>query len=162
ADDVRGHRIAHPKPQRRALLSAAASGRSPARQSGRELCALRRRRRHLRAHRRLPGRLESAGGGASEPARRAGIERRAFGGPTLSGAQLSALNAMGVNGLRALAGAVVLWGARTLAGDDVADPFKFVPLRRLDLFIEDSITRGLQGATFEPNGPSLWERIRAS
>src|SRR5262249_56228963 len=32
----------------------------------------------------------------------------------------------------------------------------------LDLFIEDSITRGLQGATFEPNGPSLWERIRAS
>src|SRR5215831_9088791 len=44
----------------------------------------------------------------------------------LSDAQLSALNAMGVNGLRALAGAVVLWGARTLAGDDVADPFKFV------------------------------------
>jgi len=81
---------------------------------------------------------------------------------TLSDAQLSALNAMGVNGLRALSGAVVLWGARTLAGDDVADPFKFVPLRRLDLFIEDSITRGLQGATFEPNGPSLWERIRAS
>jgi len=64
---------------------------------------------------------------------------------TLSDAQLSALNAMGVNGLRALSGAVVLWGARTLAGDDVADPFKFVPLRRLDLFIEDSITRGLQG-----------------
>src|SRR5215813_1613469 len=59
----------------------------------------------------------------------------------LSDAQLSALNAMGVNGLRALSGAVVLWGARTLAGDDVADPFKFVPLRRLDLFIEDSITR---------------------
>src|SRR5215831_15305104 len=80
----------------------------------------------------------------------------------LSDAQLSALNAMGVNGLRALSGAVVLWGARTLAGDDVADPFKFVPLRRLELFIEDSITRGLQGATFEPNGPSLWERIRAS
>src|SRR5262249_8803143 len=79
---------------------------------------------------------------------------------TLSDAQLSALNAMGVNGLRALSGAVVLWGARTLAGDDVADPFKFVPLRRLDLFIEDSITRGLQGATFEPNGPARGERIR--
>jgi uncharacterized protein len=80
----------------------------------------------------------------------------------LSDAQLSALNAMGVNGLRVLSGAVVLWGARTLAGDDVADPFKFVPLRRLDLFIEASITRGLQWATFEPNGPSLWERIRTS
>jgi uncharacterized protein len=80
----------------------------------------------------------------------------------LSDAQLSALNAMGVNGLRVLSGAVVLWGARTLAGDDVADPFKFVPLRRLDLFIEESITRGLQGTVFEPNGPSLWERIRTS
>src|SRR6516165_2003876 len=72
---------------------------------------------------------------------------------TLSDAQLSALNAMGVNGLRALSGAVVLWGARTLAGDDVADPFKFVPLRRLDLFIEDSITRGLQGATLRAERP---------
>ena len=80
----------------------------------------------------------------------------------LSDAQLSALNATGVNGLRVLSGAVVLWGARTLAGDDVADPFKFVPLRRLDLFIEESITRGLQGTVFEPNGPSLWERIRTS
>jgi phage tail-like protein len=80
----------------------------------------------------------------------------------LSDAQLSALNAMGVNGLRALSGAIVLWGARTLAWADVADPFKFVPLRRLDLFIDDSITHGLQWAVFEPNGPSLWERIRAS
>jgi len=80
----------------------------------------------------------------------------------LSDAQLSALNAMGVNGLRVLSGAVVLWGARTLAGDDVADPFKFVPLRRLELFIEESITRGLQWANFEPNGPSLWERIGTS
>src|SRR5262249_45238667 len=80
----------------------------------------------------------------------------------LSDAQLSALHAMGVNGLRALSGAIVLWGARTLAGNDVADPFQFVPLRRLELFIEDSITRGLQSAVFEPNGPSLWEHIRAS
>ena len=79
----------------------------------------------------------------------------------LSDAQLSALNAMGVNGLRVLSGAVVLWGARTLAGD-VADPFKFVPVRRLDLFIESSITRGLQWGVFEPNGPSLWERVRTS
>ena len=79
ADHVRGRRLAHPKPQRRALLSAAASGRSLARQSDRELCALRRRRRHLRAHRRLPGRVESSGGGAGERARRSGIERHAFG-----------------------------------------------------------------------------------
>jgi len=96
----------------------------------------------------------------------AGVEARLLGvqglGAALSDAQLSALNAMGVNGLRVLSGAIVLWGARTLAGGDTVDPFKFVPLRRLDLFIEDSITRGLQSAVFEPNGPSLWERIRAS
>jgi phage tail-like protein len=81
----------------------------------------------------------------------------------LSDAQLSALNAMGVNALRVLpSGAIVLWGARTLAGDDGADPFKFVPVRRLALFIESSITRGLQWAVFEPNGPSLWDRLRTS
>jgi phage tail-like protein len=78
----------------------------------------------------------------------------------LSDTQLSALNPMGVNGLRTLAGAIVLWGARTLAGDDT--PFKFVPVRRLALFIESSITRGLQWAVFEPNGPSLWDRLRTS
>jgi phage tail-like protein len=78
----------------------------------------------------------------------------------LSDTQLSALNAMGVNGLRVLSGAIVLWGARTLAGDDT--PFKFVPVRRLALFIESSITRGLQWAVFEPNGPSLWDRLRTS
>jgi uncharacterized protein len=96
----------------------------------------------------------------------AGVEANVLGAQglsaALSDAQLSALNAMGINGLRALSGAIVLWGARTLAGDDVADPFQFVPLRRLELFIEDSITRGLQSTVFEPNGPSLWERIRAS
>jgi len=96
----------------------------------------------------------------------AGVEAKVLGAQglsaALSDAQLSALNAMGVNGLRALSGAIVLWGARTLAGGDVADPFKFVSLRRLELFIEDSITRGLQSTVFEPNSPSLWERIRAS
>jgi Bacteriophage tail sheath protein len=96
----------------------------------------------------------------------AGVEAKVLGvqglSAALSDAQLSALNAIGVNGLRASSGAIVLWGARTLAGDDVADPFKFVSLRRLELFIEDSITRGLQSTVFEPNGPSLWEHIRAS
>jgi Bacteriophage tail sheath protein len=81
----------------------------------------------------------------------------------LSDTQLSALNAMGVNGVRALSGgAIVLWGARTLAANDVEDAFKFVPVRRLELFLESSITRGLQSAVFEPNGPPLWDRIRTS
>lgn len=97
----------------------------------------------------------------------AGGEAKVVGvqGPNLalSQAQLAELNAMGVNALRTLpTGATVLWGARTRAQDDGADPFKFVPVRRLELFIESSIIGGLQWAAFEPNGPSLWERLRAS
>lgn len=97
----------------------------------------------------------------------AGAEAKVVGvqGPNLalSQAQLAELNAMGVNALRTLAtGATVLWGARTRAQDDGADPFKFVPVRRLELFIESSIIGGLQWAGFEPNGPSLWEQLRAS
>jgi Bacteriophage tail sheath protein len=80
----------------------------------------------------------------------------------LSDAQLAALNAFGVNGLRALpGGAIVVWGARTLAGNDVAEPYKYLPVRRLELFIEESIAHGLQWTVFEPNGPSLWDRIRS-
>jgi phage tail-like protein len=96
----------------------------------------------------------------------AGTEAPVLGaqGPSvaLSQAQLAELNAMGVNALRALpGGATVLWGARTRA-DDGADSFKFVPVRRLELFIESSIIGGLQWAAFEPNGPSLWGRLRTS
>jgi phage tail-like protein len=97
----------------------------------------------------------------------AGAEAKVVGaqGPSvaLSQAQLAELNGMGVNGLRTLpGGATVIWGARTRAQDDGADPFKFVPVRRLELFIESSITGGLQGVAFEPNGPPLWARLRAS
>jgi phage tail sheath protein FI len=97
----------------------------------------------------------------------AGAEAKVVGaqGPSvaLSQAQLAELSAMGVNGVRTLpGGATVLWGARTRAQEDGGDPFKFVPVRRLELFIEASITCGLQWAGFEPNGPSLWERVRAS
>jgi phage tail-like protein len=95
----------------------------------------------------------------------AGTQATVLGAQTVSVAlsetQLSALNAMGVNALRTLPrGAIVLWGARTLAGEE--DPFKFVPVRRLELFIESSITGGLQSSVFEPNGPSLWDRLRTS
>jgi phage tail-like protein len=78
-------------------------------------------------------------------------------------AQLGALSALGVNGLRTVAGGgIVLWGARTLADKDAEPEWKYVPLRRLELFIATSISRGLEWAVFEPNGPALWECIRAS
>jgi Bacteriophage tail sheath protein len=82
----------------------------------------------------------------------------------LSEAQLSALEALGVNGLRIFPGiGMVVWGARTLVGSDgVATPYKFVPVRRLALFVETSLSRGLQWVVFEPNSEPTWTAIRAS
>jgi phage tail sheath protein FI len=67
-----------------------------------------------------------------------------------------------INGLRMLPGiGTVVWGARTLHGqDDRASEWKYVPVRRLALFIEESLYRGTRWATFEPNGEPLWARIR--
>jgi phage tail sheath protein FI len=74
------------------------------------------------------------------------------------------LNPLGVNCLRVLpsAGAVV-WGARTLRGADrLADDWKYTPVRRTALFIEESLYRGTQWVVFEPNADPLWAQIRLS
>jgi phage tail sheath protein FI len=55
----------------------------------------------------------------------------------------------------------VCWGARTLYGaDQMADDYKYVPVRRLALFIEESLYRGTQWVVFEPNDTPLWAAIR--
>ena len=58
--------------------------------------------------------------------------------------------------------AIVIWGARTLAGFDNSgqDDYKYVPVRRLALFLEESLYRGLQFAVFQPNDEPLWAQIR--
>jgi uncharacterized protein len=80
----------------------------------------------------------------------------------LSDPELSALAAIGINALRALPGhAIALWGARTLAGAGAAEPqFKYVAVRRLEMFIEASIAGGLQWTVFEHNGEPLWAKVR--
>ena len=80
----------------------------------------------------------------------------------LSEAESGDLNAMGVNVLRSFPGSgTVIWGGRTLAGaDGGASEWKYVPLRRLALFIEDSIDQGTQWARFEPNDEPLWASVR--
>ena len=72
------------------------------------------------------------------------------------------LNPRGINCLRSFPGAgIVAWGARTLAGDDqLGSEFKYINVRRLALFIEESIYRGIQWAVFEPNAEPLWAQIR--
>jgi len=55
----------------------------------------------------------------------------------------------------------VCWGARTLNGaDQMADQWKYLPVRRLALYIEESLYRGTQWVVFEPNDNPLWAQIR--
>jgi hypothetical protein len=55
----------------------------------------------------------------------------------------------------------ICWGARTLDGSDQqASEWKYVPVRRLALFIEESLFRGTQWVVFEPNDEPLWAQIR--
>ncbi len=72
------------------------------------------------------------------------------------------LNPLGVNCLRSFSSSGrVIWGARTLAGSDqLADQYKYLPVRRTALYIESSLYYGLQWAVFEPNDTPLWAQIR--
>jgi phage tail sheath protein FI len=72
------------------------------------------------------------------------------------------LNPLGINCLRAFpVNGRVVWGARTLRGaDQLADEYKYIPVRRTALFIEESLYRGTQWVVFEPNDEPLWSQIR--
>ncbi len=72
------------------------------------------------------------------------------------------LNPHGVNVLRIFPGAgMVVWGARTLKGDDnQGSEFKYVPVRRLTNYLASSLYLGTQFAVFEPNDPDLWGELR--
>jgi Bacteriophage tail sheath protein len=72
------------------------------------------------------------------------------------------LNPLGVNCLRVFpVYGAVSWGARTLRGaDQMTSEYKYVPVRRLALFLEESLYRGTQWVVFEPNDEPLWAQIR--
>jgi uncharacterized protein len=73
-----------------------------------------------------------------------------------------ALNPIGVNCLRNFpVYSNICWGARTLDGADIlASDWKYVPVRRLTLFLEESLFRGTKWVVFEPNDEPLWAQIR--
>jgi phage tail sheath protein FI len=73
-----------------------------------------------------------------------------------------ALNPVGVNCLRNFpVFGNIAWGARTLDGaDQQASEWKYVPVRRLALFLEESLFRGTKWVVFEPNDEPLWAQIR--
>jgi phage tail sheath protein FI len=80
----------------------------------------------------------------------------------LTDGEVGQLNQVGINSLRGLPviGQVV-WGARTLEGADIlASQWKYLPVRRTALFIEESLYRGTQWVVFEPNDEPLWAQIR--
>ena len=81
---------------------------------------------------------------------------------TLNDAENGMLNPLGINCLRVFpVNGRVVWGARTLRGaDQLADEYKYVPVRRTALFIEESLYRGTQWVVFEPNDEPLWAQIR--
>ncbi len=74
----------------------------------------------------------------------------------------ASLNPLGINALRTLPviGNVV-WGARTLFGADTrASEWKYIPVRRTALYLEQSLNAGLKWVVFEPNDEPLWSQIR--
>jgi len=75
-------------------------------------------------------------------------------------AQQDFLNPIGVNVIRSFpASGIVIWGARTLATR--SDPeYRYVPVRRTAIFLEQSIYNGIQWAVFEPNDEPLWSSLR--
>jgi phage tail sheath protein FI len=77
-----------------------------------------------------------------------------------SDAQQDFLNPIGVNVIRSFpASGIVIWGARTLA--TVSDPeYRYIPVRRTAIFLEQSIYASIRYAVFEPNDTGLWSSLR--
>ncbi|HEY3229378.1 MAG TPA: phage tail sheath subtilisin-like domain-containing protein [Roseiflexaceae bacterium] len=84
-----------------------------------------------------------------------GLEQR------LSDRQQGPLNLRGINVLRIFPGSaqVTVWGARTTVDPDITE-WRYVAVRRLMLFLEESIEEGIRWAVFEPNNLSLWEKLK--
>ena len=81
---------------------------------------------------------------------------------SLTDPQQGVLNQLGINCVRRFpVFGTVVWGARTLDGADVvASEWKYIPVRRLALFLEESLYRGSRWAVFEPNDEGLWAQLR--
>jgi uncharacterized protein len=72
------------------------------------------------------------------------------------------LNPEGIDVLRRLPdGRIVVWGARTLAGDGSDPEWRYVPVRRTAVTIQRALLAGMAWTAAEPNEPQLWADIRA-
>jgi uncharacterized protein len=84
-----------------------------------------------------------------------GVQRR------ISLIEQGQLNVLGVNIVQVFqdGGRPMLWGARTTATDR---NWQYVNIRRLFLYLEESIQEGIRWAVFEPNNPALWQKLKRS
>jgi len=77
---------------------------------------------------------------------------------SLDNSRQGRLNPAGVNCLRVFPGrGIRVWGARTTSSDPL---WKYINVRRLFLFLEESIDEGTQWVVFEPNDEKLWARVK--
>jgi uncharacterized protein len=76
----------------------------------------------------------------------------------LTQAEQALLNPMGINCLRSFPNrGIRVWGARTLSSDA---SWRYLNVRRLFNYLEESILEGTQWVVFEPNDDALWARVR--
>jgi len=95
----------------------------------------------------------------------AGLDASVVGYPevavNLTDAENGELNPLGLNCIRSNAAGRIIWGSRTMRGDNrFASEYKYIPIRRLALHIENSLYQGMQWVVFEPNDEPLWAQIR--
>jgi uncharacterized protein len=94
-----------------------------------------------------------------------GVQGFSLGGSgVLTDADSEKLNLAGINSLRNFPTyGTVVWGTRTLEGTDaLASDWKYIPVRRLAYYIEESVVRGIKWARFESNDEALWAQIQLS
>ena len=72
---------------------------------------------------------------------------------------VDATSGKSVNSIRAFAGkGILVWGARTLAGND--NEWRYVPVRRFFIFVEESVKKATSSFVFEPNDANTWTKVR--
>lgn len=72
---------------------------------------------------------------------------------------VDATSGKSINAIRTFAGkGVLVWGSRTLAGND--NEWRYVPVRRLYIFVEESVKKATEFVVFEPNDAKTWMRVK--
>ena len=76
------------------------------------------------------------------------------------GLNIDAGSGKSVNAIRAFKGkGTLVWGARTLAGND--NEWRYVPVRRFFIFVEESVKKATERFVFEPNDANTWTKVRS-